>query len=101
MRGLRPDVVDAVWTAVAVFEQLKDEALAAFDRVIDLDLDDRALDGSLHKAPYGGEGTCSNPTDRAKLGEKWSVACERHAIPIGWVIDGANRSVRTASIGIA
>ena len=27
-----------------------------------------ALDGSLHKAPCGGEGTGPNPTDRAKLG---------------------------------
>ncbi len=33
-----------------------------------------ALDGSLHKAPYGGEGTGPNPTDRGKLGWKWSVA---------------------------
>jgi hypothetical protein len=47
---------------------------------------------SLHKAPYGGEGTGPNPTDRAKLGWKWSVAAERHGIPIGWADDGANRN---------
>jgi hypothetical protein len=50
------------WIAAGVFEQLKDEALAAFDRIIGLDLDDVALDGSVHKAlrrrgngpePYG------------------------------------------------
>ncbi len=52
----------------------------------------RRLDGSLHKAPYGGEGTGPNPTDRAKLGWKWSVASERHGVPIGWAIDGANRN---------
>jgi len=46
----------------------------------------------LHKAPYGGEGTGPNPTDRAKLGWKWSVASERHGVPIGWAIDGANRN---------
>jgi hypothetical protein len=80
------------WIAAGFFEQLNDEALAAFDRIIGLDLDDDALDGSLHKAPYGGEGTGPNPTDRAKLGWKWSVASERHGIPIGWVIDGANRN---------
>jgi transposase len=79
------------WIDAGVFEQLKTEALAAFDRIVGLDLDDVALDGSLHKAPYGGEGTGPNPTDRAKLGWKWSVASERHGIPIGWVIDGANR----------
>jgi hypothetical protein len=48
-------------------------------------------DGSLHKAPYGGGGTGTDPTDRGKLGWKWSVASERHGVPIGWVIDGANR----------
>ena len=44
------------------------------------------------RPPYGGEDTGPNPTDRAKLGWKWSVAVEAHGIPIGWVIDGANRS---------
>jgi hypothetical protein len=80
------------WIDAGVFDTIKDEALAAFDRIIGLDLDDVALDGSLHKAPYGGEGTGPNPTDRAKLGWKWSVASERHGIPIGWAIDGANRN---------
>jgi transposase len=79
------------WIDAGVFDALKNEALAAFDRIIGLDLDDVALDGSLHKAPYGGEATGPNPTDRGKLGWKWSVAAERHGIPIGWVIDGANR----------
>src|SRR5665811_1791672 len=47
---------------------------------------------SLHKAPCGGEGTGPNPTDRAKIGWKWSVATDLLGIPIGWVIDGANRN---------
>jgi transposase len=79
------------WIDAGVFDDLATEALTAFDRIIGLDLDDVALDGSLHKAPYGGEGTGPNPCDRAKLGWKWSVASERHGIPIGWAIDGANR----------
>jgi hypothetical protein len=80
------------WIDAGVFDQVKVEALAAFDRIVGLDLDDVAVDGSLHKAPYGGEGTGPNPTDRAKLGWKWSVAAERHGIPVGWAIDGANRN---------
>ena len=80
------------WIAAGVFEQLRSEALAAFDRIIGLDLTEVALDGSLHKAPYGGEGTGPNPTDRAKSGWKWSVAVDRHGVPIGWIIDGANRN---------
>jgi transposase len=80
------------WIAAGVFDQLRVEALAAYDRLIGLDLADVALDGSLHKAPYGGEGTGPNPTDRGKLGWKWSVASERSGVPIGWAIDGANRN---------
>ena len=75
-----------------VFEHLKTEALAAYDRIIGLDLSEVALDGSLHKAPCGGEGTGANPTDRAKLGWKWSVAVDAQGIPLGWAIDGANRN---------
>jgi transposase len=80
------------WIEAGVFDALETEALAAFDRIGGLDLDDVAVDGSLHEAPYGGEGTRPNPTDRAKLGWKWSVASERHGIPLGWAIDGAHRN---------
>lgn len=80
------------WIAAGVFDRLEAEAKAAFDRVIGLDLSEVSLDGSLHKAPYGGEGTGPNPTDRGKLGWKWSVAVEAQGIPIGWAIDGANRN---------
>ena len=80
------------WIAAGVFDQLEIEARAGYDRILELDLDVVAIDGSLHKAPYGGEGTGKSPVDRAKLGWKWSVAAERSGIPIGWSIDGANRN---------
>jgi transposase len=80
------------WIAAGVFDQLCTEATAAFDRMIGLDLTEVAIDGSLHKAPYGGEGTGPNPTDRAKRGWKWSIGVDRHGVPIGWAIDGANRN---------
>jgi hypothetical protein len=44
------------------------------------------------QSPYGGEETGPNPTDRAKLAWKWSVASERAGIPIGWVVAPANRN---------
>ena len=80
------------WIAAGVFDQIHTEALAAFDKIIGLDLTEVSIDGSLHKAPYGGEGTGKNPTDRAKLGWKWSVGVDLHGVPIGWAIDGANRN---------
>ena len=80
------------WLAAGVFEKLRLEATAAYDRIIGLDLSESAIDGSQHKAPFGGEGTGPNPTDRAKLGWKWSIAVDANGIPIGRVIAGANRN---------
>ena len=79
------------WIAAGVFDRLEAEARAGYDRILELDLDVVAVDGSIHKAPCGGEGTGKSPADRGKLGWKWSVASERGGIPIGWAIDGANR----------
>jgi len=79
------------WIEAQVFEAIATEAIGAYDKVIGLDLSDVAMDGSLHKSPCGGEKTGKNPTDRAKLGWKWSVLTDRHGIPLGWSVDGANR----------
>ena len=80
------------WVAAGVFDAIAKEATSAYDRIIELDLSDVAVDGSLHKSPCGGEGTGKNPTDRAKLGWKWSVLTDRNGIPLGWTVDGANRN---------
>ena len=80
------------WVDAGVFDQLRAHALHAYDKIIGLDLSEVAIDGSLHKAPCGGEGTGKNPTDRGKLGWKWSIATEARGIPVGWAIDGANRN---------
>jgi transposase len=65
LRGRRDEWIDA-----GVFDALMAEALAAYDRIVELDLDVVALDGSIHKAPGGGEGTGKSPVDRGKLGWK-------------------------------
>jgi transposase len=80
------------WIEASVFDDLVAEALAAYDKIIGLDLTEVALDGSLHKSPAGGQGTGKNPTDRGKLGWKWSILTDRAGIPIGVAIDGANRN---------
>jgi transposase len=87
LRGRRTE-----WLKAGVFDKLLTEALAAYDRIIGLDLGEVAVDGSLHKAPCGGQGTGPNPTDRGKIGWKWSIATDTVGVPIGWVIDGANRN---------
>lgn len=79
------------WIAAGVFDALGAEAIAAYDRIIELDLSECAIDGSQHKAPCGGEGTGKNPTDRGRLGWKWSLFTDRNGIPLGWTTAGANR----------
>ena len=80
------------WIEAGVFDRLCSEAVAAFDKIIGLDLSEVAVDGSIHKAPCGGDGTGKSPVDRGKLGWKWSVASDRNGIPVGWAIAGANRN---------
>ena len=80
------------WMAAGVFEKLRLEATAAYDRIIGLDLSEIAIDGSQHKAPFGGEGTGPNPTDRGRIGWKWSILTDWNGIPLAWAIDGANRN---------
>lgn len=79
------------WTVAGVFAAVEAEAIAAYDRIVGLDLSEVAVDGSVHKAPLGGQGTGPNPTDRGKQGWKWSIACDRWGIPLGAAIAGANR----------
>jgi transposase len=80
------------WTNAGVFERLAEVMLAAYDAEIGLSLGDVAVDGSLHKAPCGGEGTGKSPVDRGKLGWKWSIATDATGIPIGWIVDRANHN---------
>jgi len=79
------------WLRAGVFGALASEALESYDKVVGLDLSEVAVDGSLHKAPSGGEGTGKNPTDRGKLGWKWSLATDAEGIPIAWAPEAANR----------
>jgi transposase len=80
------------WVAAGVFDQLADEALAAYDRIIGFDLRDCSVDASLQKAPRAGEGSGPSPVDRGKRGWKWSLFTDRNGIPLGWVAAPANRN---------
>ncbi|MDE0320193.1 MAG: IS5 family transposase [Acidimicrobiaceae bacterium] len=80
------------WVAAGVFDLIAAEALAAYDRIMGLRLDDVCIDGAIHKAPCGGAGTGESPVDRRKSGWKTSIATEAAGIPVGWTADGANRN---------
>ena len=48
--------------------------------------------GPWARRPWAGEKTGRNPTDRGKLGVKRSLLTDGRGVPVGVVIDGANRN---------
>lgn len=80
------------WINAGVFDAIAAEALAAYDRIIGLDLGDVCIDGSAQRAPGGGEGTGVGPRDNGKVGWKWLIAVDATGIPLDWVTAGANRN---------
>jgi hypothetical protein len=65
-------------------------ALAGYDQMIGLDLDDLSVDGSITMSSGGGEVAGRSPVDRGKQGPKRSVACENQGIPLNLVAARAN-----------
>jgi len=81
----------AEWAERNVGVELLKAALAAYDQMIGLDLDDLSLDGSITKSPCGGELSGRSPVDRGKQGTKRSVVTDGTGIPLALVAAGANR----------
>jgi transposase len=79
------------WARAGVAQRVHALALAAYDRIIGLELGDVAVDGCITTAPCGGEVAGPSPVNRRKGGLKRSVAGDGHGIPLGVVAAGANR----------
>ncbi|MER7838967.1 IS5 family transposase [Streptomyces sp. NPDC096040] len=79
------------WIRLGVFARLKHIALECYDRIVGLVLDQIAVDGSITKAPGGGEVAGRSPADRGKQGLKRSGMTDGYGIPLGRVLAGANR----------
>jgi transposase len=79
------------WAAAGLMQQVHTLALAAYERMIGLDLADLAVDGCLTKAPSGGEVAGRSPVDRGKQGLKRSVLTEGRGLPVHVVAASANR----------
>jgi hypothetical protein len=56
------------WIRLGVVAQLRHIALEMYDRIVGLVLDQIAVDGSITKAPGGGEAAGRSPVDRGKQG---------------------------------
>jgi Transposase DDE domain len=81
----------AEWARAGVAQRVHALVLAAYDRMIGLDLADVAVDGCITTAPCGGEAAGPSPVNRRKGGLKRSVAGDGRGIPLGIVAAGANR----------
>jgi transposase len=79
------------WAAAGLTEQVHTLALAAYERMIGLGLEELAVDGCITKAPSGGEVAGRSPVDRGKQGLKRSVLTEGKGLPVHVVSAGANR----------
>jgi transposase len=79
------------WIELGLVEQLREIALAAYDRYIGLEPSEVAVDCCVTKAPCGGEKAGRSPVDRGKRGLKRSVVVDGRGIPLGTVTAPANR----------
>jgi transposase len=79
------------WIAAGVMDQVQQLALAAYDRMLGLDLDHLAVDGCITKAPCGGQVASPSPVDRGKQGGKRSLAVDGGGVPLGVIAAPANR----------
>lgn len=79
------------WSQLGIAHRVHALALEAYDRMIELELQELSVDGCITKAPCGGEVAGRSPVDRGKQGLKRSVATEAAGVPIGLVAAGANR----------
>jgi transposase len=75
------------WIRLGVFARLKQIALDSYDRIVGLVLDQIAVDGSITKAPGGGEVAGRSPVDRGKQGLKRSGMTDGYGIPLAAVHD--------------
>ncbi|MDJ0385289.1 transposase [Streptomyces sp. G-G2] len=80
------------WVAAGVMETPRLLVLAAYDRMIGLELDQLSADGCIAKAPSGGECAGKSPADRAKQDIKRSQLTDSQGIPL--VTDPAPANTR-------
>lgn len=80
------------WMNSGLFQKLMAHALAAYHRVIGIDLTHMFIDGCNNTALEGGNGTGFDPKHPGKRGWKFLIATDNAGIPIAFTTDGANRN---------
>lgn len=80
------------WVAAGIFEDLMEHALAEYDRLVGIDCEHVAIDGSTQLAPGGGPDTSNYPGSKGRLGYKWSIGVDAAGVGIGFVVDTGARN---------
>jgi transposase len=80
------------WMNSGLFQKLLVHALAAYHRVIGIDLTQLFIDGCNHRALEGGDETGLDPKHPGKRGWKYVAATDAIGIPIAFTTAGANRN---------
>jgi hypothetical protein len=78
------------WAEAGLGRELLRLALAAYDRMLGLDLEDLAADGCISKSPCGGEVAGRSPVDRGKQGTKRSTVTDGGGLPLHLIAARAN-----------
>jgi hypothetical protein len=79
------------WAELGLAQELHRLVLAAYDKMIGLELDDWCADGCITKAPAKSEASGPSPVDRRKGGLKRSTMTDAYGIPLAVAAAGANR----------
>jgi putative transposase len=78
------------WVRAGMFMRMWQAGLNEYDELKGIEWKWQAADGTITKAPLGGEKTGKNPTDRGKTGTKRSLLVNEQGLPLGLVVSGAN-----------
>ena len=78
------------WSSCDILKDFWEGTIETFDQIIGLDVSNQYVDGCITKAPYGGDCTGRNPTDRGKQGTKRSVLVEGNGVTLSVEFGGAN-----------
>jgi putative transposase len=79
------------WVLAGVLLRLWAHSLLEYDEKTGIRLGWQSMDGTMTKAPLGGERTGPNPADRGKGGVKRSLLTDARGVPLGLVAAPANR----------
>ena len=88
------------WQGLGVFEKIMRQLVKYYAKRRNVKWKWQAIDSKACPAPFGGEDTGRNPTDRGKQGSKIHLLVDKRGAPLAVFITGANRHDKTAAVSV-